>query len=368
MSSRELVLFVHGISPDSNLATVAAAKNYEEYLQIQDPDRKQGISHAKEYQSLSDGVARYIADDDKKQAWESAKRCFAEWGWESEELETGHLGASHRLIDAQVNIAARELVAICQAYRFSFVPQGPIRNLSLLGLSDIFYYLSGDDNKSIKARIYQLVAGTIKHLLDDAGEISLTVIGHSAGSVIARDLVEHLFTDDPEDSKTLEELRQEYEALKERVEKYRERRIKKGIPKKKTALNQDNVDILKSRVRLREAKESGRVSLRRLITMGSPIAMLALRSDSMIRAFAYNGGGQISSEHYGNRNGEELTNKPYSINVWNKYDPISFPVEPVYGPEGAVKDFHTFVSWNPLKSHTNYWHSNKVRRLIAEMW
>jgi len=109
------------------------------------------------------------------------------------------------------------------------------------------------------------------------------------------------------------------------------------------------------------------LTLKRLITMGSPVAMMALRRDQRIRDLAYDGN-RVSLASLGFADAGDAIDNPRWVNIWNKYDPISFPVEPMVEESSSVKDFHLKVAWNPLKSHTNYWNSKNVHRLLAELW
>jgi hypothetical protein len=129
------------------------------------------------------------------------------------------------------------------------------------------------------------------------------------------------------------------------------------------AVQRDSFDAEKRLAQLREMTEDGRLTLKRLITMGSPISMLILRSDRRIRDLAY--GGRVSPSSVGIDGSGEKPDDPAWVNIWNKYDPISFPVAPIMEEGAPVTDFHVRVAWNPLKSHTGYWTSKNVHRLLA---
>ena len=108
------------------------------------------------------------------------------------------------------------------------------------------------------------IAKKIGPLLDEVdSRISITLIGHSAGSVIAVDLSYYLFSG------------KVYSFIDEDTEP-------------ETAI------ILK---KLKYLAEQKRIRLRRLITFGSPISMLACRKDAVVELLANRG--KIDPELHG---------------------------------------------------------------------
>jgi hypothetical protein len=144
-----------------------------------------------------------------------------------------------------------------------------------------------------------------------------------------------------------------------------EKRKKGTIRRKKDAVLDDSRGVVENLMMLKSIKNDGRLTLKRLITMGSPIAMMALRSNQWIRYLAY--GRRISLASIGLVNTRAEEDSPSWVNIWNKYDPISFPVEPIVEEGSAVKDFHSRIAWNPLMSHTGYWQSKNVHRILARL-
>ncbi|MCW9708141.1 hypothetical protein [Fodinibius salsisoli] len=362
---QQVIIYIHGISPDENLATIAKVIDGEDLREIQDPQRKMELSHRKEYEALQSGVKRYLRKENKQEEWDKAEHCFTEWGWEYQESDAQNLGASHRLKDAQHYLGQRVIKAITDSYWFTLLPQKAIRKLALYGLADAFYYISSDGRKSIRARIYHLIGNRLGNLLSDPDStITITIIGHSAGSVVAFDLVNYLFT---EDKLSMTELLEEANALEKNISELRKLREQHEMPfTKGDAALEDTLSFVKSLITLKSIKEDNRLTLRRLITMGSPIAMMALRSDKRIRDLAY--GNRIPLDSLGLTANGKNSEAPLWVNMWNKYDPISFPVEPMVEESPNVKDYHLRTAWNPLNSHTNYWHSKNVHRLLARLW
>jgi hypothetical protein len=358
----EVVIYIHGISPDEKLATFADERKVER-LTDQVRQRKIEISHQSEYEKLKNGISRFIRDESRQKAWNQVDYCFTEWGWEFQETDAQNLGAGHRLKDAQHQLGQRVIQAIKDSYWITLIPQQSIRKLALYGLSDVFYYVSSDGGHSIKRRICHQIASRLRDVLDDpSAQVSLTLIGHSAGSVIALDLLPFL------DELSMEELIEQKTGLDKEISVAQKQRKQEGGGYRKIdAVFDDSRDVIDSLMRLKSLKDDRRLTLKRLITMGSPVAMMALRRDQRIRDLAYDGN-RVSLASLGFADAGDAIDNPRWVNIWNKYDPISFPVEPMVEESSSVKDFHLKVAWNPLKSHTNYWNSKNVHRLLAELW
>ena len=364
--NHEVVIYIHGISPDEHLATIANAVELEELRAIHDPQRKSKISHKSEYEKLKKGISGFIRDESRQKAWDQAEHCFTEWGWEFQETDASNLGASHRLKDAQLLLGQRVIQAIKDSYWITFVPQATIRKLALYGLSDVFYYVSRDGRHSIRARICDQIANCLGGVLDDPdAHISLTLIGHSAGSVIALDLMSYLFTDDELFMSELIEQAGDLDKTGARIKKQK-REQKDHVYTKIEAVLDDSRGVVENLMMLKKLKDDRRLNLKRLITMGSPITLMAFRSDQRIRDLAY--GNRVPSASIGLFGVDGASDNPCWVNIWNKYDPISFPVDPMMEEGSSVRDYHLRVAWNPLKSHTNYWNSGNVHRLLAGLW
>ena len=173
--------------------------------------------------------------------------------------------------------------------------------------------------------------------------ISLTLIGHSAGSVVAFDFLFYLFFTNPGN---------------------RHRYIDPARPGATGAMNE-----LK---KLRSLAQRDRLRIRRLITFGSPITPLACRSDSVLQLLADNR--QLDPAQYGldrNPPGFDRLTGPRWINLWDKDDAIAWPVEPLMKSTGRappVEDIYVDVSDSTLSAHEAYWRSSRVHKVIAEHW
>jgi hypothetical protein len=115
----------------------------------------------------------------------------------------------------------------------------------------------------------------------------------------------------------------------------------------------------------------GRLRIRRLITMGSPIAMLACRNDAVVNMFA--AGERINPAWYGLLQnpppfGQKL-HGPRWLNLWDKDDPIAFPVEPLMDNRSRmVSDVYINVSNNIAEAHNLYWANHEVHEYLAQHW
>ena len=217
-----------------------------------------------------------------------------------------------------------------------------VRDTLLYGIPDLFFYISADGEQVIRNRVFKTVSDTVQELhgVTQRG-ISLTLIGHSAGSVIAHDFLYHL------SGKSDEQVARD-----------------ESNPNKQPAA----AEILK----LRQMKQSGKLRLRRFYTLGSPITALMIRSNSLIEKIMRGGTDSlIDPKDLGL--GEDLTLPgPRWINFWDIDDYASFPVEPFYLHGGnVVKDEYIDHNWGPGSdlfpaTHTMYWESESIAKRIAE--
>jgi hypothetical protein len=213
------------------------------------------------------------------------------------------------------------------------------RKLTLYGFSDMFYYVSTDGKNAIRTTISEQIAKKIKPLLEDEeSKISLTLIGHSAGSVVAIDLCFYLFSD------------QEYPFVNENTPE----ETRKLLQKLRKLANQENE----------------RIRLRRLITFGSPVSMLACRKDKVVEILA--DGGKLIPEQFGMKENRSFSHRILGvrwINIWDKDDPIALPVEPLMdNRNNMVKDICLDLSDWLHSVHAAYWASRDVHRTIANYW
>jgi hypothetical protein len=291
--------------------------------------------HNSEYDELQRGVA---SEFNSNSEWNNAQLCFTEWGWNFD--KQFNPGNQRVLSKAQSNLSKRVLHKVKTSKDFTINPLrfalNPMRKLMLFGFSDMFYYVSSDGKLQIRTSICEQISSKIGNLLDDDNSlISLTLIGHSAGSVIAIDISYYLFSG----------------------------KIYSFVN------NQTSPGTVKIFEQLREKALDKKLRLRRLITLGSPISMLACRKDEVVELLA--AGRKIDPVLHGivdNPNFPTLTG-PRWINIWEKDDPIALPIEPLMeNSKNSVEDILIHSTDSIRKAHNLYWSSSEVHKIISEKW
>ena len=317
----EHLIYIHGVSQD----------NYR--------------SHQEIYDSLHQGIQEVKTPFPHRSTWEKASRCDVEWGWNFDDQNSPE--GNHLLAEAQDQFANDILPKIKDAGDITWNPLRMLlftmRNLMIKGFSDMFYYASRDGKSSIRATVASQIMHCIKQPLEQGEPISLTLIGHSAGSVVAFDFLFYLFA--PQDILKKQEF----------------------IEKKLEVSDHETQDDFE---KLRQLAEDNKLRIRRLITFGSPISMLAFRSNAVVEILA--SGGQLNPSHYGlDQNhpvfGEELQG-PRWINFWDKDDIISWPVKSLMQNPWMIEDIYTDVADRIAIAHNQYWESKVIYEKIAAYW
>ncbi len=307
----EIVVYIHGVSTDVKEK-----------------------SHDENYSNFHNGVRKLI-----KSGW-PVRYCGVEWG---ANLESSQTPENHQLLTvAQRNLGGRVMPCVDEASDFTVNPArlaaNGFRKLAFYGFGDMFYYVSLDGKLAVRSATARTIVNYIFEKNINADDmISLTIVGHSAGSVIAFDFLFYLFS--------------EHRDACDFVHR-----------------DQDTKEALKN---LEQRTKDKNLRLRRLITIGSPITFVACRSNAVLEILS--GGNQLNPIHYG-LNSELQTGKPLVgprwINIWDKDDPISWPVEPLMGNphDKLVKDEYCDVSDRVTKAHNEYWYSSKVHKIVRSYW
>lgn len=213
-----------------------------------------------------------------------------------------------------------------------------VREALLQVIPDLFYYVSADGEKVIRNRIFKNIGENIvrRHKLELDKGISLTIIGHSAGSIIAHDFLYHLF------GKTDKQMHEDIR----------------------------NDQAVGEVVKLRELQQGGRLRLRRLYTFGSPITAMLFRSNSLVKCVMEDA--LMDPEDIGLREADNLAPAtPRWVNFWDVDDYVSFPVAPFYKNENGIiedKCIDRDRDWSRdllPTSHLWYWQSQGVADYIA---
>lgn len=334
----EVVIYVHGVTPRGQK------------------------DHTQQYRNLHDAL---------RQLNPAIPPTFVgvEWGWDS----TAGQGKSHQLLDkAEEELGARALAAASDPTDFTINPLriavDKFRGLMMFNFADMFYYVSEDGKNAIR---YALANTVVQHLRNlgvdlDAGvdAVSLTLIAHSAGSVAAFDFLFTLFyTPRPVEEFIAPE------------------KVKTGPSQPgaaaATATPPEIAATISDLKKLKMMAQAGRLRVRRLFTFGSPITPLAFRADSLLAILARDEeptrSNRVDGAQYGlTRNdapfGPPLTG-PRWVNLWDKDDPIGWPVEPLMKQAGAeVIDVYVDVSDSPINAHGAYWEDQKFQREVAQRW
>lgn len=318
----EMVVYIHGVMND-----------------------RRGRSHRPEYDALHKGISAHL----QARAWREATVVGVEWGWN---FAGRARPRSHELLTtAQNRLGGRALAALKSQGDFTLNPLRHVVNgfrpLMLYGFGDMFYYVSADGKQAVRLAVTEQIVRALRPALrrSPVPPISLTLIGHSAGSVVALDFLFHLFFRNPGGRHVF-------------LQEGSGRRVQSA------ASELDRLRALARRHRLR---------VRRLITMGSPITPLAHRSDAVLEILAR--GDRLDPADYGlDRHpsgfGAPLVGARW-INVWDKDDPIAWPVEPLMGAASGsrvVQDVYVDVSDLASKAHDRYWTSRAVHRELASRW
>jgi pimeloyl-ACP methyl ester carboxylesterase len=311
---REIIIFVHGVSSD-----------------------EVGRRHDEEYDSLYHGVR---AVSSCSSPWANAEICKVEWGWNYDGRPVPQ--SQRALTRAESILGQRLLKVIDEAYDPTINPGrfvvNSLRPLLVHGFSDMFYYVSSDGKTAIRGALAEQIIDFIDHQHHDSQEpLSLTLLGHSAGSVIAFDFCFYLFAQED----------REFVCDPE-----------KGLC---------NINMR----RLRMLAQDGKLRIRRLITFGSPISMVAYRNDVVLDIIAK--GGRLSPAWHGLTQNPSAFGPPLKgprwLNLWDKDDPIAFPVEPlVDNSSRTVRDMYVNVSSNIATAHNLYWDHPDVHSAIAAHW
>ena len=312
----EVIIYIHGVSQSA----------YEQ-------------THKKEYSQLHEGIGKCVTDCGKHVTDWPSKFCGVEWGGNPFPQNTNP--KSHKLLTtAQRHLGSRVMPVIDNASDWTLNPArltvGAIRKLAFYGFSDMFYYVSKDGKNAVRSAVAQKIGNFIFGTINDDDLLSITILGHSAGSVVAFDFLFYLFSD------------------KKRAETF-------------CAGNSRISDAMK---KLEDRVKNNSLRLRRLITFGSPLSFTIFRSDEILKILANDA--QLEPSDYGLTSGFDSPklSGPRWINIWDKDDPISFPIEPLFNQKNSdlILDVYSDVSDKLTQAHNAYWSNEDVHKVIGKHW
>jgi len=298
----EIPVFIHGITPDENPG-----------------------SHDPQYTALYDNIQAELKAHGKSIF--EVQPIKIEWGWHRPD-STQPVEQDQYLAEVQRLVARQTLAVEAGIWDFTLSPTRLIhkemRKVFLFGFADLLYYASKDGEATVRQHVFKdIVAGVNQHITEDENKISLTIVGHSAGSLIAHDLLYHLFG-------------------KDKVSDFPEVR----------------------ELRKLADSEPPRLRVRRFYTIGSPITPLTFRSNVLITMVRTNS--LPNPVDLGLRPDSTLPN-PRWVNFWDMDDIASFPVSFLYeNMDGVVKDEYVDLGDLFPPVHNAYWDNDQIAKRIAE--
>ena len=307
----EIVIYIHGVSQST-----------------------QERAHDREYNQLHEGIRKWANN------WPS-RYCGVEWG--GNPFPQASNPRSHKLLaTAQRHLGSRVMPIIDNASDWTLNPArltvGTIRKLAFYGFSDMFYYVSRDGKNAVRSAVARKIADFIRSEVTDDDLLSISILGHSAGSVVAFDFLFYLFSN------------------------------KKSAAKFCTG----NPTVREAMQELENRVASGTLRLRRFVTFGSPLSFTIFRSDAILKMLASDK--QLNPSDYGLTSsfgdGHPQLSNPRWINFWDKDDPISFPIEPLVDQSNSelALDIYSDVSDLLTQAHNAYWDNEGVHKEIGKRW
>jgi len=215
------------------------------------------------------------------------------------------------------------------------------RSTMLRGVADMFYYVSEDGRNTVRNNVFNTVLKELKALRisvdNDETYISLTCVGHSAGTVILYDILYKIFSQVP---------LKDYDYI--------------------------DADDKKFMETVCAWAKAGKLRLRKLYTFGSPITLLLCRSNKTLGMIGGKGAPwkKFQPEQIGIKSSAELSN-PRWVNFYDHDDVISYPVEFLFDLDEKIKvieDKFIDVSNNPLEAHGKYWENKDIIKYVAQTW
>lgn len=312
----EVAVFIHGITPERN-------------------PKEQGNNN-KLYDILFDDIQTELERQGKKPL-DDAIRIIWNWnpGDNTPPLHLDqNLAEAERLIGDQIGEREQHVNAINRTHFMLWKLIYKIgREIMLYGLADAMYYVSQDGEQTVREHVFKSLCDEIMRRLDkdETAKISLTVLGHSAGSLIAHDFLYQLFSN---------------------------RKQKKN----------DVAEVHHLRSLVGEGERQGdtsqpyaRLRVRHLYTFGSPIAAWFIRANSLLAKVMDKEPLKVADLGFMAQDG--LSN-PRWVNFWALTDVASFPLSFLYDDQEIVKDEYVDPGLVFPSTHTAYWRSPKAK--IAE--
>ena len=299
----EVPIFIHGVTPEIK-----------------------PTSHQGEYRDLLKAVNTGLKERGKPKL---SKPIRIEWG----RKYPGSKGMDQYLsqVERILNTGVKESMGLGN-YSGILGVYKPFRELLFFGVADLMYYVSSDGKEALRRHVFRSIANQIITLAQKSNRLSLTFFTHSAGSLIAHDLLYYLFG-----------------------KKYKPGELAESKVK----------DIMKyARRKSKEDTTATLLRVRRFYTFGSPISLLSIRAHSLINKLRNHQ--LLDTEDIGLRQADGLSN-PRWVNFWDKDDLLAAPVSFLYDNSmGVIEDIPVNAGIILPSAHTDYWYSLEMANYIAK--
>jgi hypothetical protein len=197
----------------------------------------------------------------------------------------------------------------------------PLRELIFAGWSDVFYYLSPEGEERTRLDTWNQLLGVIP----PDRPTDLILVCHSGGTLVVHDFLFYLYGG----------------RRRARRAAYADQGLWDG------------------------AEKNWRI--RALITLGSPLVPLMVRSADLVDRLARDPSFRLDPGAIGLRRPTHSGDPPRWLNVWDPHDVLSHPVAGLYHPNDRVVDLAPDVGDLPHTAHAAYWRHPRVHRAVARL-
>ena len=337
--AKDVVVFIHGITIEN------------------EPGKNVTQGQLASYNALYEGVKNMMkgSSNEKSEEWEKAETIRVLWGYEGMRADGKPLSGLHtKLAQAQRFLGTTTDQIEKDHQTFGLNPlkwlirsaRSPLR----YGMSDMFFYVSAAGRPLIRQAVAtQIMTQGINELIDKGEPIELTLLGHSAGSVVAHDFAFFLHN---AQNMTIQQTKEESE------------KFAAGDAELRVELQ-----------KLIDHAQKGKLKIRKLFTFGSPLHILFIRSLPVLERFTDESAKRVDPAAYGLCEDYEGATYPRWINTVEEGDPIAGPVcglvEPTSKQTGSktiVKDEFLNLTWKTSEAHSAYWRSTKFSEVICKHW
>jgi hypothetical protein len=317
-----ILIMIHGITPDPAPKT-----------------------HQADYDAMLAGLFRKAPALQKA----FAKKVFVEWGHRPPTVPPAAARDDQKIMDAENTI--HSLVSYdaltsnphplehllgpftdIPARVISVVTEPIKEKLSLLGITDAFYYVSQGGEESVRAVVYHVVLEALRDFKEEP-DVRLHVIGHSLGVTIAHDFLFGLFA--PDDQLT---------------------GGKPGYLDNSQASKADKQDYLFWR-----EKAGNSLTLGSKASTAGQLPLMMMRKQRLVDRLAQ-----------GQPLDPTVIGIPREGNAkWRMFfvliDVLGFPARRLYDPVPTIEEFQVDNGANPAEVHSLYWTNDTVLTQVADL-